>query len=519
MWMHSIRTIDRRVHQETRRAARWAWRLTLLALTLLTLPACSGDGGWGGGGRERTPTSMVWIGRTSTPLEASDVARLKEAGIGEAFVHLARFDADRDVPLVEVETPPLPPSMPITLVVSGTWGNPSDVDDLARRTADAAQDIRFEVEGQGSIPVGLHLDFTRAESLASLKDFLKVLRSDMDSSLLLSVSVPRLWMGREGLQEVADSVDFLVPFLYGQRVREKEASEAWDFIALERHLQAIETLDTPYLLGIVNLGSASHMRPNGAVKARITPTSVQEILWNRDLKLRPSFSLEGINRRVYEVVVEKPSTVGNWQVAPGEVIRIVRTATSDLEELLRLLEVWELPNHLGQAYYRLPSRDEKLSLSLGNLLNALDRSPAEPDLHLDASLQRRSGRGWLVRFSITNRNGEITELSVVDNNFLEVRCLNGLFGKATLEDFYRYDLFRVNRDGEMERTFRRSDTMRLHIPILEGEQTVTSGDIEVHVSGRPQFELEGKFLLPDGRTLELGPLPWPTTGGSASDGQ
>lgn len=492
--------------------------ILLLVPWLLALVGCSG--GWSFNAKERTPTSVVWLGQTSAPLEASEVARLKEAGVEEAFVHLAHFDASSADPVTLLQASQLPPSMPVTMVVSGTWGEPSEIDGLAMQFAAAAQDMRFEVESEGSIPVGLHLDFTRAKSLDSLRSFLQALRGELDRGLLLSLSVPRPWLQRDGLAAVAQSVDYIVPFLYGQRVNEKETSEAWDFITLEERVQKIEALDVPYMLGVVTLGSASHLRPNGAVRGRVTPTSVQEILWNRDVKLRPSFSLDGVNRRVYEVVVEKATTVGPWSVSPGDVIRIIRAATSDLEELLRLLEAWETPHHLGQAYYRLPAPEEKLSLSLENLLNALDRTPAAPDLHLDASLQRRSGRGWLVRFSITNRNGEITELSLVDNNYLEVRCLNGVFGKAEVEDFYRYDLFQTNRQGEMERTFRRSPTIRLHIPILEGDQRVSSGDIEVHVDGQPRFELSGRFLLPDGRTVELGPQPWPSAseGATSDDG-
>ena len=505
---------------------RW-WRLlgssvsknlALVALASMALAHVGCSGGWSFTGKERTPTSVIWVGQTSIPLEASDVARLKEAGVEEAFVHLAHFDSEATQSVTLLQVPQFPSSMPVTMVMSGTWEDPQAVESLAEEVAKAAKDMRYEVEGKGSIPVGLHLDFTTARSLGSLQAFLQALRDSLDRGLLLSLSVQRPWLGREGLAEVAQSVDYIVPFLYGQRVQEREVSEAWDFIALERQLQAVEDLGAPYMLGVITLGSASHLRANGAVRGRVTPISVQEILWNRDLKLRPSFSLEGVNRRVYEVVVEKPTTVGSWSVAPGEVIRIVRAATSDLEELLRLLEAWETPHHLGQAYYRLPSPEEKLSLSLENLLNALDRTPAAPSLHLDASLQRRSGRGWLVRFSITNRNGEITELSLVDNNYLEVRCLNGVFGKAEVKDFYRYDLFTTDRDGELKRTFRRSPVLRLHIPILEGDQTVSSGDIEVHVDGQPRFELRGRFLLPDGRTLDLGPQSWPASDGDAVPG-
>ncbi|MDX1430341.1 MAG: hypothetical protein R3282_08640, partial [Rhodothermales bacterium] len=46
-----------------------------------------------------------------------------------------------------------------------------------------------------------------------------------------------------------------------------------------------------------------------------------------------------------------------------------------------------------------------------------------------------------------------------------VRCLNGVFGqRIRTGDFYRFDLYRTTDGGELERTFRRSDVVRLHVP-------------------------------------------------------
>ena len=41
-----------------------------------------------------------------------------------------------------------------------------------------------------------------------------------------------------------------------------------------------------------------------------------------------------------------------------EVRAHIRAATSDIEELTRLVDAWEVPNHMGQVYYRLPSAEE-----------------------------------------------------------------------------------------------------------------------------------------------------------------
>ncbi|MEE8526644.1 MAG: hypothetical protein V3T72_22130 [Thermoanaerobaculia bacterium] len=435
---------------------------------------------------------------------------MKDVGIGELIVEVGKLDlASAEGPIVRgPAVAALPLAVPVTLAIGGNWQS-AEPEATAQRVVAAADQLRFELEGRGSIPVGVHFDLDRVDSFENYASFLAEVRDELDRTLFLSTSLKRDWLLDPKIAAVAKAVDFVVPFLYGQRIEEPEDGDAWDFIELERKLRILEEIGTPYLLGVIALGTATHLSAESRVKARRTALSLQEILWNRDLKLRPGFSLEGVNRRVYSVVAEKKTRVGTWELASGDGIRVVRAATSDLEELMRLLGAWELPNHLGQLYYRLPAADERLSLSLENLLNALDSTPASPELIFDVSLQRRTGRGWLVRLSITNLNGEITELSLMDSNYLQARCLNGVFGqRIRTGDFYRYDLHRLEGD-ELVRTFRRSDVLKLHLPILEGQQRVESGDIEILVSGQPRLELLGKFLLPDGRRLTVGPVPWP----------
>ena len=461
---------------------------------------------------ERSPTSMVWLTRSSEPLEVSSLVRLQDVGIGEAMVSGGTIESGAAGVRVSTQLPDgLPPSMPITLVLHGRELElaEEEVQEAADEVAGAARSLRFEAESQGPIPVGVHLDLRRIPPLPLFAEFLAAVRKQVDDSLTLSLSLHRSWLGREGIEDVVKEVDYVVPFLYGQPVHESEDDSAWDFISLERSLSRVEELDVPYFLGITSLGNATLKDSGGSIKSRKTPISLQEILWNRDVELQSGFSLEGVNRRVYNVKAGRSTKVNTWDLNPGDEIRVVRAASSDIEELQRLLAASELPNLLGTVYYRLPSAEEKLSLSLENLLNALDSDPATPQLELGVQLQRRTGRGWLVRFSITNRNGEITELSLMDSNYLQVKCHNGVFGRAAIGDFYRYDLYSTNADGELERTFRRSDIIRLHVPLLEGEQRVESGDIEVHVTGQPRFSLTGSFLLTDGRVWPLGPVEHP----------
>ncbi len=459
---------------------------------------------------EKAPGSALWLGNRSEPLEASDLARLAEAGIGEVYLTVARLEpTEPGGPLVPLEATDPPGSMPLTLAVNGKWTGDEDPESLAERVSGATRALRFDIESRGGVPIGLHFDLGSVESFESYGQFLKRLRKDLDRNLFVSTSLKRGWIEAPGIETVIEAVDYVVPFLYGQRVNEPEDGGAWDYIQLELELRKLEALAVPYQIGVIGLGTATHLSGSGAVKARTTRLSLQEIVWNRDLKLRPGFSLEGVNRRVYAVVAEKPTIAGKWKVKTGEGIRVVRAATSDIEELTRLVDAWEIPNHLGQVYYRLPSTEERLSLTLENLMNALDPTPASPELELDVSLQRRTGRGWLLRLSVTNGNGEITELSLLDSNYIQATALAGEFAsRVGPGDFYRYELYRTREGGEPKRDIRRPNLIRFHLPILEGRQALTSGDVEIKVKGTPALEVEGRFLLPDGRTIKVGPRIW-----------
>ncbi len=458
--------------------------------------------------QQKAPTSALWVGQNSEPLAASALAQLKEAGIAELFLEAAELDLGGPG-LKRLTLPSVPSPLAATLVIAGAWSGVGDPEAAAKALGPALADLSFAVESQGIVPAGFHFDFKTIDSLASCAQFFTALRPAVERSLFLSVSLPRGFDRDPDAPELIGAVDFVVPFVYGQRVQEGEDPTAWDFVALQHALEKLEESGKPYLVGIVGLGTATHLNAKGTVRARTTRLSLQEIVWNRQVKLRSGFSLQGVNRRVYEVAADRAARVGDFELQAGDSIRVVRTSTSDLEELRRLLGAWDLKHRLGELYFRLPAENEGLSLKLENLTNALDATPAEPLLELVATVQRRTGRGWIFRFGIINQSAEISELSLIDNNFLQVTTQSGSFDdRVDLGDFFRYDLGHRQADGGLERNIRKPTTIRLHAPIIEGFQRITSGDVELYHDGEPELELEVSFLLPDGRTFRFGPFPW-----------
>lgn len=490
----------------------------LAAVCALVLVAGCGDGV---DRREKASASALWISPQSAPLDASDSARLQAAGIEEAFVEAGTFDPSADPPLRRAEELPESVGLPTHLVVGGTWAT-SDGEEaaaLGAATAEAARQLRFDLESAGWLVTGLVLDLdgfgASAERAEAYGAFLRAAHGALEE-LHLGATAPRgavlaaTEAGDDGeaakdrLGEVASGVDFLVPLLYGQRSDEPEDPDAWDFGRVEAGLLAVEDLGVPYLLGVGTVGTASHVDSDDRFLKRTTEMTMADLVEDRAMRLRPSITLEGGDRRVYTLDAEERARVDGWELEAGEAVRVVRTATYDMEELTRLLDTWPLEHYLGQVYYRLRGEREGLSLGVASLVNARDDDPATPELVLDVAVQRRSGRGWLLRFAVENLSQEFTELAFSSYNYVEITTEFGRFAtEQRTGDFYRYELYR-QEDGELRRTIRGADVLRLYIPMVEAEQRVSSGDVLLNAR-EISLRIEGRFLLPDGRTYEIGP--------------
>lgn len=461
------------------------------------------------GGPERPPGSAVWLA-TDTPVpDVGTLGRLRALGVAEIFVEVASLGADSA--LTRHEVAELPAGTAVTLVVSG--GAATD----AARFLDAAvasaidsdlRQLRFEAEGRGWVPIGIHFDVLGVSDLAAYADFLDAVRASGDRSLFVSASVARDWLARDGVERVVDAVDAVVAFLYGQRPEEAETPSAWDFIALEERLTRLEAMGGQYFLGVGTLGLA--YSSDGSERGR-TDLRLRDVLWG-GFTLEPGFSLEGVNRMLFAAKADRDLRIGDWRIRRGSRIRLVRPAAAHIEELERLLGAWQLPGLLGSVYYRLPRRGERLSLSAETLAAARDTGTATPRIRLEGSLRRATGRGFLFRFTITNDGPGTTELSVLENNILQVSAVDGgrqpSIGRVDTGDFERFALFRRKGDGSFAPTFRGADTVRLHLPILEEGESASTGDVEILVPSAPRLELEAWFILPDGRTTRLGPASW-----------
>jgi len=460
---------------------------------------------------ERSPGSAAFVPAEGTALATGEIVAAQRAGLKDLFVMGSELAWNGDLPelrLSRIES--VPAHTAVTIVVHGSWPGPNtDADEVGERLAEETRRLRLGLEGRGLVPSGVHFDVDADGALKAYGEALAELRGAMDRTLFLSATVERRWLADPQLRAVAKGVDFMVPFLYGQRPGEPEDPEAWDLQRLPAALRIVEELDRDYLVGAFTVGSAQHLDARGNQMGALTSVSLRRLVGEPALVLQHGFSLEGVDRQVYGFKAMAPVDLEGTPIALGESLRVVRTSPPYLQKLLRRVSEAKAKRCLGVAFYRLPRSEERLSLMLGALVDGLQEAPSAPDLGLSLELLSRDSQGVRVRAVLENRGGEPSELSLLDNNYVELSTSTGVFASVEAGSFHRYELRRKGESEVTMQTLRAPNQVRLYQPLLEGGDRLESGPIWLRFSGpQPAIELRASFLLADGREAKPGPIAW-----------
>ena len=470
---------------------------------------------------QRRPGSAIWLGSPAATdgegpgagLTPEVLGRLGDLGVGDFFLPFGRLRWAEEAPRVSFPgAVKLPRRTAVTLVIEGVWEDPSESPKRAGAAlATEIQRAELEARSRGLLPGGIHLELRgarRPPDLSLLGEALAHCRRKMSPELLLSVGLRGSWLSKEGAGEVAAAADFLVAWLYGQRPRDLRRSgildDRWNLSRIDQVLDELEALKTPYLVGVVTLGSALHRDRGGEVQAITHTGDLESLVLSRAFKLSGGFVLSAADCRRYDFEVLRAGRFGGWSLDTGETVTVVGLTPSLLEKYLRQREALELRYWLGELFFRMPSPEDAFSLGPEGLAAAFGRLPVEQALVGRVEEWRTRGRSYVLRVSVENRLPEATEISTLDSNFLEVTVPGGWFGSVAPGDFHRYQLLRRSADGTLTPTLRRPDVLRLYRPILGAGRKVESGSVAVYLGGGPaEPSLGGRFLLASGSFLEV----------------
>lgn len=434
-------------------------------------------------------------------LNGVEAAALRQRGVHEVFLDAFEERPEGGLRRIEgLEKVELPPGTEATLVVRAD--PPADVAGLAALWGE----VRLDLEYEGILPRGLHFDGPQDDPPDDSTGRVDALR-ELVPGVSLSATIPRRALSSPDVADFARPWDFVVVRLYGTVPGEEEDTSSWSLERVQREALILDGLGPPWLLEAVVLGRALRWDGKDRAVDQTSRIGLGEVFRNTSLELRPGFTLEASDRHLYTLDVRAETVVGDWELRPEEALRIIRPTTSDLESLHRRVSALPLERFRGFVYHRLADAGEGLSLRPENLANALDPAAGTSDLHAGAAVERRTPRGWRFRFSVENRNAEATDLSLIEYNHLEIRVLNGELGDIDEGEFHRYELYR-ERNGELVRDYRRATVVRLFVPILDRDESVHSGEVEIRGTRDPVVQLRGRFLLPDGRIAEIEPATW-----------
>jgi len=489
-----------------RRRLAAALRLASALACSVTMLACLGSR------REaRAPGAAVWVGAASEAPTAQALERLAAQGVTDYFVEVARLEWSGGRPVLEsVAAPRLARRERTTLVISGTWPSGGvDAAEAAAELARAIQGLTIAAEGAGRAPIGVHFDLEVAGAPADYAHTLESLREELDGRLDLSASVGPAQLGdAEAAKRLAEPLDFLVAFLYGQRPGSEEDARAWDLQSVETAVRELEKLERPYYLATVTVGTAS-WRARGRVRETSSSLDLSVLVRENRLELKRGFSLEGIDRQVYEFRAKAPVEVAGWKLAPNESVRVVRAATSNVEEFLRRCGAWGAERLLGPLFWRLPEPGERLALTAANLADALAPNPSLPALELEVERDTEARRDWRLRVTLVNQNDEATDLAFFDANWVELSVAGARIADVHHGQFARFELYHEGERATM-RALREADTVRFWAPIVEGRQRMMSGPIQLVRTGAgpPAVRTSGRFILTDGSIVEIASRDW-----------
>lgn len=501
----------RRSPTPRRRCAAAPVLLALLA-TAIAL-AC---GGRDDARRGRSPGSAVWVDPRQAALGTEGRRILAGAGIEEVFLEAGTLAWDGPRPRVE-EVPEafegaVPEGSPVTLVVrsAGPAAEGVEAEVAGRRLAEAFRDLRLRAEAGGLLPLGYHLELPGGAPAAVLRH----LRAASGPDLLISSGLPRGRLEAPGIRELAAEVDFVVAFLYGQHPDERDDPAAWDPQRMEADLTALESMETDYLVGLVVVGAVHRLGAAGDTLEARTRAELKDLAREPALRLSIADPFAGVGRAVHSFQAQRPVRAAGWDLAPGETVRVVRTAPSLVQGLVERLRARDLRHRLGQLFYRVAAPEETLSLAPEELAAATGTSPPVPELlpRLVVESFDEASVIAIVQVELRNRSRQSTDLAATDGNYLRVRAEGGYFGRVEPGDFSRYSLWRGGREVRPGLGWREPDEVRLYTPMVLGGERIGGARLELRGRRpRPTVTVGGRFFLPDGRELIL-----QTTGGPVS---
>jgi hypothetical protein len=494
-------------------------------LVLLVLSAGAGCGGDAHDRPARPRGPAVWVAPSAATLSGEGARLLAAAGAEEVFLAAAEVEpaagglALRPVP--EAFRGAVPRGTPVTLVARGPFGGTVPVGDpkaAGAALAEALRSLALDAEEAGLLPLGVHLEAEDDPGGGPAPaDLVRAVRTGLGAELLLSISLPRRVLDPaatpedafEAAAESARAADFVVVDLYGHPADAEDDPAAWDPERVQADLVKLGELGVDFVAGLHVVGTAWHLDSSGArVEGQgSTRADLKALALDPGLRLEiDPFASNG--RLLYAFQAQAPARVAvagsTWRLAPGESIRVSRSAPPVARWILDVLEQSGLDGYTGPLFRRIGAADERLAFQPADVAAALRAESGGPELGWRIVVESRFSDSVVLGIELENRGTQSTDLVTTEGNYLEVKAQNGHFTAVEPGDFTRYTLWRGDQEARPGIGWREPDGVRLSTPMIDGGERVGGARLTLRTTGgAPRISVAGRFVSTGGEVLEL----------------
>jgi hypothetical protein len=378
-------------------------------------------------GRRRSAGRVLGLGNELPAQDEVESAR-REAGASLLFVRAGQLHAEGGrVTRVRAPAGRFPQAPPIHLVYNGTHAlldsfQQIEAGALASAINETYRADLSRAERDGARVEGLQLDLdVPTRQLPRYAQLLRALREKLPQGTRLSVTGLTTWMSSPALPQTLDAADFWVPQFYGARIPEtlSELLPVSSPASVARDVARARELRKPFYAGVAAYGYAALYSKAGAlveIRGDLDPGTVArdpdlELVERRpfdaDASAATSTNTATASEWRYVFRARAETTVGGLTVHAGEQLMIDAPSAESLRASLRAVRGQAGERLLGVCLFRLPTADDRTSLTLAQTVAALADREATTETTISLSREESGGADSAsssdhLRLTITN---------------------------------------------------------------------------------------------------------------------
>ncbi|HXG66572.1 MAG TPA: DUF3142 domain-containing protein [Blastocatellia bacterium] len=450
-----------------------------------------------------------WAWQSQAPEEADLQRAIAEARANALFLRAGQIDFEGDrLRRIRALRGEFPRPIKLHLVYNGTRSFLSSFErieplPLAAALANLYREDTERAQKEGARVIGIQLDIDApTRLLGRYGEALRLLRERLPPDAALSITGLPTWIDSPAINSVLAAVDFWIPQCYGARIPERldQVFPISSPRSVKRAIIGARRLKRPFYAGLAAYGYAIHYARDGSLIALRGDLNPALVVRSGDLELierRPFAETEPSEWR-YVYRARNDCVLDGLVIRAGESLMLDMPNAETLRACARIVRQNGGEGLLGICIFRLPGSNDPTTLSIGEIVAALNDRPAA--IACDARIGSAGGEqaGSTISLTIANSGAAsslLGEGAMSVELHLPPRSLRGV----SLNGFTAHEML-CAIPGIEPRVCgaKRANRLRLHALLWRSGDTAQAN---IHLTGKLPQTVHAAFriLTDDGR--------------------